>query len=146
VEHRLEYIRTWKDADWYNDSIATAPERSIAALKSFQKPILLLAGGRDKDLPWDEFVRQVLKSVRCLVLFGETAGMIERRVAEAAQEQEKDVLIHRVERLQDAVAAAADLCQPDDTVLLSPGGTSFDEFKDFAERGEKFRKWVNKLN
>ncbi len=145
VEHRLEYIRTWRGADWYNDSIATAPERSIAALKSFQRPILLLAGGRDKDLPWDDFVQQVIKRVRFLVLFGETAGMIEKRVAEAAREDGEDVVIYRVESLQDAVAAAGDLCQPDDIVLLSPGGTSFDEFKDFAERGEKFRKWVNEL-
>jgi UDP-N-acetylmuramoylalanine--D-glutamate ligase len=146
VEHRLEYVRTFKGADWYNDSIATAPERTIAALNSFQRPIMLLAGGRDKDLPWDEFVQQVLKKVRCLVLFGETAGMIEKQVAEASREQGLNLEIHRVESLQDAVAAAADLCQPEDIVLLSPGGTSFDEFKDFAERGEKFKKWVKELN
>ncbi len=52
VEHRLEWVRRVRGADWYNDSIATAPERALAALRSFQEPIVLLAGGRDKDLPW----------------------------------------------------------------------------------------------
>jgi len=77
VEHRLEYIRTWKGADWYNDSIATAPERSIAAINSFQEPLVLLAGGRDKDLPWQDFARLVLQRVKQLILFGEAADLIE---------------------------------------------------------------------
>ena len=59
VEHRLEFVRTWGGASWFNDSIATAPERSIAAIKTFEDPLVLLAGGRDKDLPWDEFARLV---------------------------------------------------------------------------------------
>ncbi len=71
IEHRLEFVRRIKGVDWYNDSIATSPQRAIAAMKSFDEPIVLLAGGRDKDLPWEEFARFVTDKVDHLILFGE---------------------------------------------------------------------------
>jgi UDP-N-acetylmuramoylalanine--D-glutamate ligase len=81
VAHRLEFIRHWKGADWYNDSIATAPERSMAAVRSFSEPLILLAGGRDKNLPWQEFACLVNQRVEHLVIFGEArqkiAGAVE---------------------------------------------------------------------
>jgi len=78
VPHRLEFVRSWGGADWYNDSIATAPERAIAALESFDDgPIVLLAGGRDKDLPWERFGEIVREKVDHLILFGEAANLIE---------------------------------------------------------------------
>ena len=67
VEHRLELVREWNGVSWYDDSIATAPERSLAALRSFEEPIVLLAGGRDKKLPWDEFAGETVRRVRRLV-------------------------------------------------------------------------------
>ena len=76
--HRLEFVRHWGDADWYNDLIATAPERSMAAIRSFEEPIVLLAGGRDKDLPWQPFAQLVSHRVRCLILFGEAAPIIQK--------------------------------------------------------------------
>ena len=77
VEHRLEFVRSWHGADWINDSIATAPERSIAAVQSFEEPLVLLAGGRDKDLPWKQFADLVQERVRFVILFGEAADLIE---------------------------------------------------------------------
>ena len=76
VPHRLEFVRTWGGASWYNDSIATAPERSMAAIRSFDEPLVLLAGGRDKNLPWDDFAQLVRQRVEHVVLFGEAAQKI----------------------------------------------------------------------
>lgn len=143
VPHRLEFVRTWGGADWYNDSIATAPERAMAAIRSFNEPIVLLAGGRDKDLPWEGFAALVRQRVDHLVLFGEAAPLIARAVQAAPGERPFTLAICR--GLKEAVFEAANVVQPGDVVLLSPGGTSFDEFRDFEERGEVFRKWVMAL-
>ncbi len=143
VPHRLEFVRRWGEADWYNDSIATAPERALAGLRSFDGPIVLLAGGRDKDLPWEEFAEEVARRVDHLVTFGETAEMIAEKVKAVKGAQPETISSH--ERLLEAIQAAAIVVSPGDVVLLSPGGTSFDEFKDFAERGECFKRWVSDL-
>jgi UDP-N-acetylmuramoylalanine--D-glutamate ligase len=137
VPHRLEFVRHWGGADWYNDSIATAPERTIAAIRSFDEPIILLAGGRDKDLPWEEFASLVRGRVDHLVLFGEAAGKIAQAMGDHPYE--------RCASLREAVRVAVRLVEPGDVVLLSPGGTSFDEFKDFEERGECFKQLVMSL-
>ncbi|MCJ7716400.1 MAG: UDP-N-acetylmuramoyl-L-alanine--D-glutamate ligase [Anaerolineales bacterium] len=146
VDHRLEYIRTWKEADWYNDSIATAPERSIAAINSFTEPLVLLAGGRDKDLPWNDFSRLVLKRVKYLILFGEAANLIERALQSESENGQRAIPYQKCANLKDAVLVAAEIVEPGDVVLLSPGGTSFDEFVNFAERGDTFRKWIKELS
>lgn len=146
VEHRLEFVREWRGARWYNDSIATAPERSVAALRSFAEPIVLLAGGRDKQLPWDEFAREVRRRVKHLVLFGEAAPLIEAHVkADRSAGGEYPQTITVCGKMAEAVSAAARLAEEGDVVLLAPGGTSFDEFADFAERGRLFREWVLEL-
>lgn len=143
VPHRLEYIRTWRGADWYNDSIATAPERVIAAVRSFAEPIVLLAGGRDKNLPWEEFAALICQRVNRLVLFGECAPKIAQAIRAVPGGCAVELVV--CEKLEEAVQKAAHLAHPGDVVLLSPGGTSFDEFRDFEERGEVFRKWVQEL-
>jgi UDP-N-acetylmuramoylalanine--D-glutamate ligase len=148
VEHRLEEVRRWHDVLWVNDSIATAPERVLAALDSFDEPLVLLAGGRDKDLPWEEFARNVVQRVRVLILFGEAADLISgnvRRIWEGVGRMGALQEIVRGETLTRAVDAAAQRVQSGDVVLLSPGGTSFDAYRDFAERGEHFRVLVNAL-
>jgi UDP-N-acetylmuramoylalanine--D-glutamate ligase len=145
VAHRLEWVREWKGTNWYNDSIATAPERAMAAIRSFSEPIVLLAGGRDKNLPWDQFAQLVQSRVRVIVTFGEAASLIEKAVKRIAEENQT-VQVIPSKNLQQAVNQAARVCQPGDVVLLSPGGTSYDEFKDFEERGEVFRTWVQQLS
>jgi len=148
VEHRLEFVATVRGAHFYDDSIATTPERTVAALRSFTEPIILLAGGRDKHLPWEEMADLTVQRVRHLILFGEAAGLIERAVSEAVQRAEGPTTlraVHVVRRLEEAVPLAADLSQPGDVVLLAPGGTSFDAFRDFAERGQRFKELVRGL-
>jgi len=144
VPHRLELVRELRGARWYNDSIATAPERTMAAVRAFDEPIVLMLGGRDKNLPWDVLAKLVCKRVDHLVLFGEAGEMIGKTVASLPEGRGVD--IRRADTLEGAVALAAEVASAGDVVLLSPGGTSFDEFKDFAERGEAFRKWVQKLS
>lgn len=147
VEHRLELVREWKGARWYDDSIATAPERSIAALRSFDAPVVLLAGGRDKDLPWGPFTDEAIHNVRTLITFGEAGPMIARVVRERLAEEDETSLtdIVEVDTLEQAVEAAAGIVESGDVVLLSPGGTSFDAFQDFAERGDRFKEFVRAL-
>ena len=140
VPHRLEFVRTWRGADWYNDSIATAPERAIAGLRAFDEPLVLLAGGRDKDLDWDEFAVLIGEHVKHLVTFGATADMIAEKVRQLAARQPQTVTV--CEGMELALETTAELVSQGDVVLLSPGGTSFDEFENFAERGERFRTWL----
>ena len=149
VEHRLEMVREIGGVRYYNDSIATSPERTVAALRSFDQPIVLLAGGRDKHLPWDEMARLTLQKVRHLILFGEAAPIIEEaiRVSSSRFRVSRDLgrLVHRCQTLDEAVEVAAKEARPGDVVLLSPGGTSFDAFRDFVERGQRFRELVKAL-
>jgi UDP-N-acetylmuramoylalanine--D-glutamate ligase len=142
VAHRLEFVREWNGARWYNDSIASAPERVIAALKSFEEPIVLLAGGRDKKLPWGELAARVNERVKHTVLFGEAAPLIEQALRAAQLDAARYT---SCKTLAEAVHAAARHARAGDVILLSPGCTSFDAFKDFAERGEKYKEWVNEL-
>ncbi len=144
VPHRLEFVREWHGARWYNDSIATAPERTMAAIRSFEEPLILLLGGRDKDLPWDDLTALVRQRVEHVILFGEAATKIAAALERAQGPCPKT--LERCERLEDAVRAAARLARPGFVILLSPGATSFDEFRDFEERGEWFCQWVRQLS
>ncbi|MCC6499185.1 MAG: UDP-N-acetylmuramoyl-L-alanine--D-glutamate ligase [Anaerolineales bacterium] len=144
VPHRLEFVRELRGVHWYNDSIASAPERTIAAIRSFEEPLVLLLGGRDKNLPWEGLMQLAAERVRCAILFGEAAEKIER-AANSLPSGAKRFSITRVDGLQQAVIQAAEVARAGDVVLLAPGATSFDEFKDFEERGERFRAWVQEL-
>jgi len=144
VEHRLELVREWGGVRWYNDSIATTPERVAAALQAFEAPVVLLAGGRDKHLPWEEMAALTQRKARHLILFGEAAGLIEQAM-QTASRAERACEIHQARTLEGAVELAAKLARPGDVVLLSPGGTSFDAYRDFVARGEHFRKLVKAL-
>ena len=145
VEHRQEFIRELHGVRWYNDSMATAPERTIAAIQSFDEPIVLLLGGRDKDLPWEDLIRLANERVDHIVLFGEAAEKIGKTIEQLGSGP-RHFTVARADGLQTAVQLAAEVAEAGDVVLLSPGGTSFDEFKDFAERGERFRTWVRELS
>lgn len=139
--HRLEWVRTVNGVDWYNDSIATAPQRSEAGLRSFDRPVVMLLGGRDKGLPWADLAALAQDRARHVVLFGEAAAMLDGVFAEHAPALPRK---HAAD-FAGAVRAAAAIAQSGDVVLLSPGGTSFDEFVDFEARGERFRQLVNEL-
>ncbi|HET8563362.1 MAG TPA: UDP-N-acetylmuramoyl-L-alanine--D-glutamate ligase [Candidatus Binatia bacterium] len=143
--HRLELVRELRGVRWYNNSIATAPERTIATIRSFDEPIVLLLGGRDKNLPWEELMQLVSERVDHVVLFGEAAEKIQKTLASLGLCKPRFTLA-RANGLHEAVIKAAEVAEAGDVVLLSPGGTSFDEFKDFEERGERFREWVQELS
>jgi len=143
LEHRLEPLRRWRGVWYYNDSIATSPERAVAALNSFAEPIVLLAGGRDKHLPWDDWANLVSRKVVHVILFGEAAALIERALNQLGRQAPP---IHRAESLAEAVEVAQAVAEPGQVVLFSPGGTSFDAFRDYVERGEAFKHLVQALN
>ncbi|RME80459.1 MAG: UDP-N-acetylmuramoyl-L-alanine--D-glutamate ligase [Caldilineae bacterium] len=144
VEHRLEEVRHTEGVLWVNDSIATSPERSLAALHSFEEPIILLAGGRDKHLPWESWAQAVHQRVRHVITFGEAADLIERVLTPYPADSRLQG-IHTGGDLAGAVALAARLARPGDVVLLSPGGTSYDAYQDFVERGRHFKALVADL-
>jgi UDP-N-acetylmuramoylalanine--D-glutamate ligase len=116
----------------------------MAAIRAFDEPIVLLLGGRDKALPWEDLIRLASERVDHMVLFGEAAEKIGKTLD--ALGFPARFTLTRADGLQDAIHKAAEVAKAGDVVLLSPGGTSFDEFKDFAERGERFRTWVRELS
>lgn len=142
VAHRLETVREVNGVKYVNDSIATAPERVIAALRSYDEPLILLAGGADKKLSWDDMVMLALHKCRHIVAFGRDGDIVVNAVKKFAGSTER---ITRVQTLDEAVNAAAKIAQPGDVVLLSPGGTSYDAYTDFVARGEHFRQLVMAL-
>lgn len=144
IPHRMQLVATRIGVQWYDDSIATTPERSLAAIKSFDEPIVLLLGGRDKNLPWEELLQTANQKVKQFVLFGEAANMIAEKLEKIQKHSNAKPLI-QVETLQDAIKEAAKTAEEGDVVLLSPGGTSYDAFVDFEERGNYYAKWISEL-
>ena len=140
VEHRLELVRTRRGVQWINDSIATAPERALAALHAFAEPLILLAGGRDKAMEWDAWAKTVAQRVKSVILFGDLANMLAEKLTEQNHPD-----FHKVNTVAEAVELAAQTAVSGDVVLLSPGGTSYDAFQDFVARGELFRQLVSEL-
>ncbi len=146
VAHRLQLIRERHGVSYYNDSIATSPERLMAALHSFEEPVVLLAGGRDKHLPWDEAARLIWRKTHHVILFGEAADLITRALRRVKPDiVATETSLHRCDDLAAAVKLAAKVARPGEVVLLSPGCASYDAFQDFAERGERFKELVLEL-
>jgi UDP-N-acetylmuramoylalanine--D-glutamate ligase len=146
VEHRLELVREHAGTRYYNDSISTSPERIIAALHSFSEPIVLLAGGRDKHLPWEEACRLILHKTHAVILFGEASELIAKAIDKIRREfSASETMVQRCLNLEEAVTLAAQAARPGDVVLLSPGCASFDAFRDYTERGQRFKELVAQL-
>lgn len=150
VAHRLEYVGSIRGARYYNDSIATAPERTLAAVHSFDEPMILLLGGRDKNLPWDDLAREIVAKAKGAVCFGEAGPMIAKTLKNAqktakdeAQNPNGELTIVLTKSLSEALKKTTELIEAGDVVILSPGGTSYDAYKNFEERGNEFRSWVS---
>lgn len=150
VAHRMEIVRQHNGVTWINDSIATAPERVLAAVRSYREPLVMLLGGRDKKLPWEPLAAQVVRKARAVVAFGEFGPAIVDILGQTLRDAPEAALhpdaIHCVRTLDEAVPLAAGLAQPGDVVLLSPGGTSYDAYRDFEERGAHYQALVNGLD
>ncbi len=146
VPHRLETVREIAGVTYINDSIATAPERVLAALKAFSdEPVILLLGGRDKMLPWEEFLEFAVPRLKAVVTFGEAGLMIAQKAAKIRDRLRCEVPIEQCATMEEAIMLADEMAKVGDTILLSPGCTSFDAYRDFAERGEAFRRTVMSL-
>ncbi len=146
VEHRLEVVREVEGVTYVNDSIATAPERVVAALEAYaDRPLVLLLGGRDKKLPWEDMLQLALRRCRAIITFGEAGMMIAEKAAQLRVFRGGTTLIEQVDRLAEAVEMASALARPGDGVLLAPGCTSFDAYEDFEARGRHFRELVSRL-
>ncbi len=146
VPHRLEEVACQHGVLWINDSIATAPERAVAGIDSVcgeTGQLILLAGGKDKDLPWHQFARKVWQRVHTLIAFGVSGPRIAAAVMQAREATDAvEPLIHVVDSLDCAVATARLAARPGAIVLMSPGAASFDAFADYEARGEHFRQLV----
>ena len=143
VEHRIELVRELNGVRYYNDSIASSPSRTIAGLRSFDQKIILIAGGKDKGIPYDALGPEVNEHVKLLILCGATAEVIRRAVERA--ENYRELEIAEVSDYQEAVSLAQSRAKEGDVVMLSPASTSFDRFANFMERGRVFKEIVNAL-
>ena len=145
VEHRLELIREIDGVKWYNDSVSSSPTRTIAGLNSYDENITLIAGGYDKNLDYTPIGKPILDKVKNLILLGDTSKKIMDAVEKEEVKQNKHINIYLCENLKETVDIAKKVTQKGEVVLFSPASASFDMFKNFADRGEKFKKIVNEL-
>lgn len=148
VAHRIEFVREFNGVKFYNDSIASSPNRTIAGLNSFDRKVILLAGGKDKGIPYDEIGKPIVDHVKKLVLIGPTAQPIHDAVCAAMKDcddclTESDIFF--AENYNQLVGKAVEIAEKGDVVILSPASTSFDMFANFEQRGNKFKEIVNKL-
>ncbi|MCK4593157.1 UDP-N-acetylmuramoyl-L-alanine--D-glutamate ligase, partial [bacterium] len=151
IAHRLEPIATIGGVAYFNDSIATTPESTIAALRSFSEPLWLIAGGYDKGTPFGELGREIALRAKGCLLIGKTAEAIGRAIERGTEELAADGYRLHLETvevaggLEEAVSRAAQLAAPGEVILLSPSCASYDQYLNFAERGERFRELVGRL-
>ncbi len=146
VEHRLEFVREIDGVKWYNDSASSSPTRTIAGLEAFDENITLIAGGYDKNLDYMPIAKPIIKNVKNLILFGQTSKKILDAVKNELESKELDLEISICYSLEETVNVAKKLTSPGEIVLFSPASASFDMFKDFADRGRKFKDFVKTLN
>ena len=144
VEHRIEYVRTVRGVKYYNDSIASSPSRTIAGLRSFTQKLILIAGGKDKGVPFDVLGPEIIEHVKTLVLTGFTAEKLRDTVMNT-EGYNGSPEIYIIDGFKDAVLEAQKHAQKGDIVILSPACTSFDRFANFEERGNTFKAIVNEL-
>lgn len=146
VEHRLEFVREFKGVKYYNDAIATSPTRAIkGALSINDEKIILIAGGYDKNIPFDTLGEVIPKRVKLLILMGNTAQKIKQAVKNSTSYDEKMLKIIKVKTMNEAVSKAAKFANVGDKVYMSPACASFDMYKDFEAKGNDFKKIVNSL-
>jgi UDP-N-acetylmuramoylalanine--D-glutamate ligase len=143
VAHRLQTVAQRGGVEYVDDSIATAPERSMAALRAYEhEPLVLIAGGRDKHLPMDDWARLIVTRVKHVVLLGEMSGLVAHAIRGADPAYRA---VSEATSMDEAVALAARVAHEGDVVLLSPGGTSYDMYLDFEERGRDFARAAGEL-
>jgi len=155
LPHRLEFVEEINGVRWYNDSIATTPQSAIAALEAFDKPMIIIAGGYDKKLPFDELGKKIAERAKGAILIGRTASKIRCSILDArcsmnaqreSRIQNPECRIEIVDSLAEAVDTARNLADPGDVVLLSPACASYDMFDNCQQRGLEFIRLVREIN
>lgn len=145
VEHRIEFIREINGVKWYNDSASSSPTRTLSGINAFKENIVLIAGGYDKNLDYEPLAKPVVDKVSTLILIGQTAEKIFDAVKNEADKQNKKIDIYMCDSLEQTIDIAKKTSKKGDVVLFSPASASFDMFKNFADRGEKFKNLVNNI-
>ena len=145
VEHRIEFIREINGVKWYNDSASSSPTRTLSGINSFDENIILIAGGYDKNLDYEPLGKPILNKVSNLILIGQTAGKIYDVVKVESESQNKKIPVNICDTLEQTIEIAKKVAKKGDVVLFSPASASFDMFKDFADRGHKFKNLVNNI-
>jgi len=147
VEHRNEFVREFEGVLYYNNSIASSPTRTVAALKAFTQKVILIAGGYDKHIPFEPLAEALPEHVKALILLGATKDKIRKAVDNVASLDEKLVMppIYDTGSLEHAVSKAREISSAGDIVCLAPACASFDMFRNFEERGNAFKALVNGL-
>lgn len=147
VEHRIELVRTLNGVRYYNSSIDSSPNRTINTLRVFPEKVIMIAGGKDKGIPYDDIGPAIAEHVKTLILIGATSDKIQEALDKETEKtgRGKDVEVIRASSYEEAVNTAKSKASKGDVVLLSPASTSFDMFNNFMERGNLFKELVNKL-
>ena len=145
VEHRIEFIREIDNVKWYNDSASSSPTRTLSGLNAFDEDIILIAGGYDKNLDYTPLAKTIVEKVKTLILIGQTAGKIFDAVKKELENQNKKLDIYMCDTLENTIEIAKKSAKPGQVVLFSPASASFDMFKNFADRGNKFKNLVNAI-
>jgi UDP-N-acetylmuramoylalanine--D-glutamate ligase len=139
-------VRALRGVSFYNDSIATTPTGTLAALAAIQEPIWLIAGGYDKGLPFEALGEAIVRRVKGVFLIGTTAPKIAQAVTQASPPGSAVPAIHVCADLREAVLAAFGSARSGEVVLLSPACASYDQFRNFVERGRLFKQLVGALD
>lgn len=145
VEHRIEFVRELDGVRYYNDSIATSPASVTAGLMAFDKKLIIIAGGSDKQLDYSTLSGAINERVKVLILLGETAEKIKTAVINDEKYNKDNIKIIDTDTLENAVELARENAKPGDVISLSPASASFDKYKDFEERGRHFKNIVKGL-
>ena len=145
VAHRIEFVREVNGVRWYNDSIATTPSRTAAGLRAFSQPVIVIAGGYDKKIPFAPLAPELIRYAKLVVLLGDTAAAIRDAVTSCQGYCDGTPELVMVSSLEEAVRTAHQKAENGDVVTLSPACASFDMFKDYKTRGERFKELVRAL-
>ena len=145
VEHRIEFVKEINGVKWYNDSASSSPTRTISGINAFKENIILIAGGYDKNLEYEPLAKPVVDKVSTLILIGQTAEKIYDVVKNESEKENKKINIYMCDTLEQTIEIAKKSAKKGDVVLFSPASASFDMFKNFADRGHKFKDLVNKI-
>lgn len=145
VEHRCEFVAEFEGVKYYNDSIASSPTRTLAGLKAFDTKVIIIAGGYDKDVPFEPLAYEGYPYIKELILLGDTKEKIKKVFDKLKEEKGISINISMVNTLEEAVNKAREVSKFKDIITLSPACASFDMFANFTVRGNEFKKIVNNL-